>query len=76
MQLTDKVYVAGHRGMVGSALVRKLIKEGFTNILTRSSAELDLRNQQAVNNFFEIEKPAFVFFGCCQSWRHCGQQHL
>lgn len=60
MKKTDKIYVAGHRGMVGSAIVRKLEKEGFVNIVTRSSKELDLRNQGAVNQFFEIEKPQFV----------------
>lgn len=47
-----KVYVAGHRGMVGSAIVRALLEAGFNDILTRSSAELDLRNQAAVNSFF------------------------
>lgn len=60
MKKTDKIYVAGHRGMVGSAIVRKLEKEGFVNIVTRSSKELDLRNQDAVNQFFETEKPQFV----------------
>lgn len=60
MNKIDKIYVAGHRGMVGSAIVRKLEKEGFSNIVTRSSSELDLRNQAAVNAFFEKEKPQFV----------------
>lgn len=60
MQTTDKIYVAGHRGMVGAAVVRKLKAEGFNQIVTRSSAELDLRNQQAVLQFFELEKPEFV----------------
>ncbi len=60
MNKTDKIYVAGHRGMVGSAIVRKLKKEGFLNIVTRTSEELDLRNQAAVNAFFETEKPAYV----------------
>jgi GDP-L-fucose synthase len=60
MQKTDKIYVAGHRGMVGSAIVRKLQKEGFLNIVTRTSKELDLRNQQAVSEFFETEKPDYV----------------
>ena len=60
MEQTAKIYIAGHRGMVGSSLERKLRKEGFHNILTRTSAELDLRNQQAVNEFFEKEKPAYV----------------
>lgn len=52
-----KIYVAGHRGMVGSAIVRRLQKEGYTNIVVRTSAELDLRNQAAVNDFFAAEKP-------------------
>ena len=66
MNTTDKIYVAGHRGMVGSAIVRKLTKEGFTNIVTRTSSELDLRNQQAVNDFFEKEKPVFVFLAAAK----------
>jgi GDP-L-fucose synthase len=57
----SKIYVAGHRGMVGSALIRKLEEKGFQNIITKTSAELDLRNQQAVNVFFESEKPNYVF---------------
>jgi GDP-L-fucose synthase len=60
MEQTAKIYIAGHRGMVGSGLERKLRKEGYNNIVTRTSAELDLRNQQAVNDFFEKEKPAYV----------------
>ena len=60
MDQTAKIYIAGHRGMVGSGLERKLRKEGYHNIVTRTSAELDLRNQQAVNEFFEKEKPAYV----------------
>jgi len=60
MQLNDKIYVAGHRGMVGSSIVRKLEKEGYTNIITKTSKELDLRNQQAVADFFAAEKPAYV----------------
>ncbi len=66
MKLNDKIYVAGHRGMVGSALVRKLNLEGFTNIITRSSTELDLRNQQAVKDFFEKETPDFVFLAAAK----------
>jgi len=58
---SDKIYVAGHRGMVGSALVRKLKKEGFENLVLRTSAELDLRNQQAVEEFMDREKPDYVF---------------
>ncbi len=60
MNKHDKIYIAGHRGMVGSAIVRKLKLEGFNNIITRTSKELDLRNQQAVNDFFIAEKPEYV----------------
>ena len=66
MEKTAKIYIAGHRGMVGSALERKLRKEGYNNIVTRSSSELDLRNQQAVNNFFEKEKPAYVILAAAK----------
>lgn len=52
MEKNSKIYIAGHRGMVGSALMRKWQAEGFTNIITRTSAELDLRNQAAVTEFF------------------------
>jgi GDP-L-fucose synthase len=61
-----KIYVAGHRGMVGSAIVRKLTSLGFTNLLTRTSAELDLRNQQQVADFFEVEKPDYVFLAAAK----------
>ncbi len=60
MNKTDKIYVAGHRGMVGSAIVRKLQKEGFNNIITRTSKELDLKEQQVVRDFFATEKPDIV----------------
>ena len=66
MEKSAKIYVAGHNGMVGSAIVRKLKKEGFTNILTRSSKELDLRNQQDVSEFFETEKPEYVFLAAAK----------
>lgn len=66
MQQHQKIYVAGHRGMVGSALVRKLQALGYTNIVTRSSAELDLRNQAAVQSFFKEEQPAFVFMAAAK----------
>lgn len=66
MKTSDKIYVAGHRGMVGSALVRKLEKEGFTNILVRTSKELDLTNQAAVEAFFEAEKPDYVFLAAAK----------
>lgn len=61
MEKHSKIYVAGHRGMVGSAVYRALQKQGFNNIVTRTSAELDLRNQQAVADFFHLEKPEYVF---------------
>lgn len=61
MQLNSKIYIAGHRGMVGSAIVRKLQNLGYSQIITRTSKELDLRNQSAVADFFEKEKPEFVF---------------
>ncbi len=60
MNKQDKIYIAGHRGMVGSAIVRILKSKGFDNIITRTSKELDLRNQQAVNEFFAAEKPEYV----------------
>ena len=60
MNLNDKIYVSGHNGMVGSAIVRKLRKKGFLNILTRTRSELDLTNQKNVNNFLELEKPNYV----------------
>ena len=66
MEKESKIYIAGHRGMVGSAIVRKLKEEGFTNIVTRTSSELDLRNQQAVNDFFAAEKPAYVFLAAAK----------
>lgn len=66
MEQTAKIYIAGHRGMVGSGVERKLRKEGFNNIITRTSAELDLRNQQAVNDFFEKEKPAYVILAAAK----------
>jgi GDP-L-fucose synthase len=66
MEKTDKIYIAGHRGMVGSGLERKLRKEGYTNIITRASSELDLRNQQSVNDFFEIEKPTYVILAAAK----------
>lgn len=61
MKPESKIYVAGHRGMVGSAIIRELQRLGFSNIITRTSAELDLRNQQQVAEFYKNEKPDFVF---------------
>ena len=66
MEQAARIYIAGHNGMVGSGLVRKLRKEGYNNIVTRTSSELDLRNQQAVNNFFEKEKPAYVILAAAK----------
>ena len=66
MNKQDKIYIAGHRGMVGSAIFRKLTAEGFSNIVTRTSSELDLRNQQAVADFFAEEKPAYVFLAAAK----------
>ncbi|SFN92181.1 GDP-L-fucose synthase [Chitinophaga sp. YR627] len=66
MEQQDKIYVAGHRGMVGSAIVRRLQQAGFTNIVTRSSAELDLRNQEATAAFFAAERPAYVFLAAAK----------
>jgi GDP-L-fucose synthase len=61
MNKNSKIYVAGHRGMVGSAIVRKLQKEGYSNILTASSKDVDLTNQQVTNQWFEANKPDYVF---------------
>jgi GDP-L-fucose synthase len=66
MDKQSKIYVAGHRGMVGSALVRKLEKEGFERLILRTSKELDLRNQIAVASFFEQEKPDYVFLAAAK----------
>jgi GDP-L-fucose synthase len=66
MNKAAKIYVAGHRGMVGSAIVRQLKNNGFTDILVRTSKELDLTNQQAVNQFFETEKPDYVFLAAAK----------
>ena len=61
MELSAKIFVAGHRGMVGAAIVRKLHSEGYNNIITRTSKELDLRNQAVVNDFFTKEQPEYIF---------------
>ena len=60
MNKTDKIYVAGHRGLVGSAIVRNLEAKGYHNIIGRTHRELDLTSQQAVRDFFEAEKPDVV----------------
>ena len=66
MEKSAKIYIAGHRGMVGSAIERKLRAEGYHNIIARTSSELDLRNQQAVNTFFELEKPDYVILAAAK----------
>jgi GDP-L-fucose synthase len=66
MDITSKIYIAGHTGMVGSAIVRKLKREGFSNLVLRTSTELDLINQQSVINFFEKEKPEYVFLAAAK----------
>ncbi len=66
MDRTAKIYVAGHRGMVGSALVRRLGQGGYTNILTRTHAELDLLNQAATQEFLQREKPDFIFIAAAR----------
>ena len=60
MNKTDKIYIAGHRGLVGSAIVRNLEKKGYTNIIGRTHRELDLTSQQAAREFFEAERPDIV----------------
>lgn len=66
MEFNAKIYIAGHKGMVGSAIQRKLIKEGFKNIVTRTSSELDLRNQQEVIEFYNAERPEYVFLAAAK----------
>ncbi|WAC41441.1 GDP-L-fucose synthase [Pedobacter sp. SL55] len=66
MEKNSKIFVAGHRGMVGSAIYRKLQKEGYQNIVTKTSSELDLRDQQAVADFFAAEKPDYVFLAAAK----------
>lgn len=66
MKLTDKIYVAGHAGLVGSALVRLLQRKGFEHIITRTSSELDLRDQRQVDDFFKSEKPDYVFMAAAK----------
>jgi len=66
MEKSAKIYIAGHRGMVGSAIERKLNSEGYYNLIHRTSGELDLRNQQAVNDFFSIERPDYVILAAAK----------
>jgi GDP-L-fucose synthase len=66
LEKNSKIYVAGHRGMVGSAILRSLQTNGYNNFVLKTSAELDLRNQQAVTDFFEVEKPEYVFLAAAK----------
>ena len=66
MELNSKIYVAGHAGMVGSAIIRNLKSKGYNNIVTKTFNELDLRNQNQVNTFFEKEKPDYVFLAAAK----------
>ncbi len=66
MEKNSKIFIAGHRGMVGSAIVRELEKQGYNNIITKSRGELDLLNQAQVGKFFETEKPEFVFLAAAK----------
>ena len=66
MEKSSKIYIAGHRGMVGSSILRALKAKGYSNFLLKSSAELDLRNQQAVADFFAFEKPEYVFLAAAK----------
>ena len=66
MNLDAKIYVAGHRGMVGSAIMRELQRQGYTNIITRTHKELDLTRQEAVEQFFAEERPEYVFLAAAK----------
>jgi len=66
LRVYDKIYIAGHRGMVGSAIVRKLRREGYQNLVMFTSAELDLRDQKAVETFYKIEQPQYVFLAAAK----------
>ena len=66
MNKNYKIYIAGHKGMVGSAIWRALESKGYTNLIGRTSKELDLRNQQAANAFFELEKPDYVILAAAK----------
>ena len=66
MEKTSKIYIAGHRGMVGSAIMRNLKSKGYTNFITKTSKDLDLRNSQAVSDFFVEEKPEYVFLAAAK----------
>lgn len=66
MDKASRIYVAGHRGLAGSAIVRQLVAEGFTNLITRTHAELDLTRQEAVDRFFAAERPEYVFLAAAR----------
>ena len=66
MEKNSKIFVAGHRGMVGSAIIRELQRQGYTNIITRTHKELDLSRQEAVEKFFAAEKPEYVFLAAAK----------
>ena len=66
MEKSDKIYIAGHQGLVGSALLNKLKKDNYKNLLTRTSSELDLTRQKEVENFFALERPAYVFLAAAK----------
>src|SRR5690348_4294158 len=66
MEKDSKIYIAGHRGMVGSAILRRLKEEGYSNLLFRSSTELDLRSQEQVREFFNTERPEYVFLAAAR----------
>ena len=66
MEKESKIYVAGHKGMVGSAIVRELLRQGYTNIITRTHQELDLTRQEQVKVFFAQEKPEYVFLAAAK----------
>lgn len=71
MQTNSKIYIAGHKGTAGTALVENLQKRGFNNLVLKTRKELDLVNQQAVAKFFQEEKPEYVFFDCSFTLRCC-----
>lgn len=66
MEKNSKIYIAGHRGMVGSAILRRLQREGYSNFVLRTSKELNLRDQRAVEQFFRHEKPDYVFLAAAK----------
>ncbi len=66
MDKQDKIFIAGHRGLVGSAIHRHLIKDGYENIITKTSSELDLRNQTAVSDFFKTHQPTYIFLAAAK----------